>query len=80
MVCLRVVQRSAKTTRFTVLGATGRARGLRASGAFPPLLLDNTSRKAKSGRVTFTLTKVRRRRSLRLAARWSSALRALPSS
>ena len=57
MVCLRVVQRSAENTRFTVLGATGRARGLRASGKFPPLLLDKKSRKTKAGRVTFTLSK-----------------------
>lgn len=47
MVCLQVKQRSAKSTSFKVLGATGKAKGLRASGKFPALLVDSGSRTAK---------------------------------
>lgn len=55
MVCLRVTQPSATRTRFTVLGATGKARGLRASGGFPALRLDPLSRRTRSTRVAITV-------------------------
>ena len=57
LVCLRVAQRSARSTstRFSVLGATGEARGLRASGAFPALRLDARSRRTRSARVAIRL-------------------------
>ena len=55
MVCLAVTQRSATSASFTVLGATGKARGLRASGGFPPLKFDAESLKSSSTKVTITV-------------------------
>ncbi len=54
IVCLRVSQRSTTRMRFTVLGATGKARGLRASGAFPALRLDARSLRTRSARFALT--------------------------
>jgi hypothetical protein len=55
-VCLRVTQKSLTQTSFTVLGATGKARGLRASGGFPAVRLDAKSLKARSTAVKITVT------------------------
>jgi hypothetical protein len=55
MVCMSVKQPSATRTRFTVLGATGKASGLRASGAFPPLVLDALSQRTRSTKVAITV-------------------------
>ena len=54
-VCLRVTQRGTTRMRFTVLGATGKARGLRASGAFPALRLDARSLRTRSNRFAITV-------------------------
>ncbi len=45
--CLRVTQSKRATTRFTVVGATGKARGLRGSGSFPSLVPGIRSKAAK---------------------------------
>lgn len=57
MVCLRVRQISDTSATFAVMGATGKARGLRAAGGFPPLLLDPTSLKAKSAKLAVSVRK-----------------------
>ena len=55
MVCLRVRQLSATSATFAIMGATGKATGLRATGGFPPLLLDAKSRKAKSAKLMISV-------------------------
>lgn len=57
--CLRVTQNSRTKTRFVILGATGKARGLRGSGEFPAILPDTPGKKkpSKTARITFTLSK-----------------------